>query len=198
MSQPDGRLGSSRLKDCDQVTRFDLNGRHAPSSPAAPRALDARSPSAFCSQAPASRCGTCDAARLARRRRRARAPGHGAHGVGGRVEPRARWTRPRPPPSRPVGKIDILVGNAGHRRSEPPAVGVPGRRVAAGHRGQPVRPLLLQPRRRPAHDRARIRPHRQHRVGRRQGRQSERVGLQRLEGRRHRPHQVARQGTGRP
>ena len=40
-----------------------------------------------------------------------------------------------------------------------------------------------------------LRTHRQHRVGRRQGGQSERVGLQRVEGRRDRPHQVARQGA---
>ena len=42
---------------------------------------------------------------------------------------------------------------------------------------------------------ARLGPHRQHRLGGRQGRQPQRLGLLRLQGRRHRPHQVARQGT---
>ena len=40
-----------------------------------------------------------------------------------------------------------------------------------------------------------LRANRQHRVGRRQGGQSQRVGVQRVEGRGDRPHQVARQGT---
>ena len=42
-----------------------------------------------------------------------------------------------------------------------------------------------------------VRPDRQHRVGRRQGRQPERLALQRVEGGRDRAHQVARQGARR-
>ena len=43
---------------------------------------------------------------------------------------------------------------------------------------------------------AALRPHREHRVDCRQGRQSERVGLQRGEGRGHRADEIARQGAG--
>ena len=57
------------------------------------------------------------------------------------------------------------------------------------------RPLLLQSLCREAHEGARLRPHRQHRLDRRQGGQSDGLGLQRVKGRGHRPHQVARQGT---
>ena len=42
-----------------------------------------------------------------------------------------------------------------------------------------------------------LRPHREHRVGRRQGRQPERLGLQRVEGGGDCVHEIARQGTGR-
>jgi hypothetical protein len=53
----------------------------------------------------------------------------------------------------------------------------------------------LQPGDRAGHAEARLRAHREHRVDRGQGRQSERVGLQRVEGRRDRAHQVDRQGA---
>ena len=43
---------------------------------------------------------------------------------------------------------------------------------------------------------ARLWPHRQHLLDRRQGGQPQRIGLQRRQGRGHRPHQVARQGAG--
>jgi NAD(P)-dependent dehydrogenase (short-subunit alcohol dehydrogenase family) len=49
----------------------------------------------------------------------------------------------------------------------------------------------------PADARAELRPHRQHRLGGRQGRQPERQCLQRQQGRRDRADQVAGQGAGR-
>ena len=55
--------------------------------------------------------------------------------------------------------------------------------------------FYLLPRRRAADDRAELRPHRQHRLDRRQGGQSERVGLFGVEGRRDRADQIARQGA---
>ena len=68
----------------------------------------------------------------------------------------------------------------------------------AGDVDQSRRPVPLLPRDRARHDRAELRPHRQHRLDRRQGRQPERAGLFGVEGRRDRADQVARQGTRRP
>jgi hypothetical protein len=58
--------------------------------------------------------------------------------------------------------------------------------MEAGVRGGRPRPLLLQPLRRTADEGAWLRPRRQHRLGRRQGGQPERVGVQRRQGRGHR------------
>ncbi len=82
------------------------------------------------------------------------------------------------------GRIDILVNNAGITGGNgttwelDPAI---WRRVIEVNLIGPVPDL---PRRGAAHDRARLRPHRQHRLGGRQGRQPERLALQRVEGRR--------------
>ena len=53
----------------------------------------------------------------------------------------------------------------------------PDRRMEAGLRHQRQRPLLLQPLRRAADEGARLRPHRQHRLDRRQGRATRRRPL---------------------
>ena len=81
------------------------------------------------------------------------------------------------------GKIDILVNNAGITGGNGTDLGARARRLAPRDRGQPGRALPGLPRRRAAHGREQVRPDRQHRLGRRQGRQPERVALQRLEGR---------------
>ena len=96
------------------------------------------------------------------------------------------------------GKIDILVNNAGiagpiaklwdHTPEEWDQV----------HPRQPHRPVQLLQGDRPRHDRAELRPHRQRRLDRRQGGQPQRRRLFGLQGRRHRPDQVARQGARRP
>ena len=82
-----------------------------------------------------------------------------------------------------------------HRRPERQHLGIP----AAGLHGRRAyrarRHLLRLPHGRAAHDRARLRPHRQCRLRRRQGRQSRRAGLFVDQGRRHRADQVAGQGT---
>ena len=94
-------------------------------------------------------------------------------------------------------KIDILVNNAGITGGNgttwelEPAV---WRRVLEVNLVGAVPGL---PRRRAAHDREEVRPDRQHRLGRRQGRQPQRLALQRLEGGRDRADQVARQGARR-
>ena len=76
-----------------------------------------------------------------------------------------------------LGGIDVLVASAGITGAEHDAVGLSGRRLAPGDRRQPQRPLLLQPRGRPAHAGERLWPHRQRRLDRRQGRQPQRLGL---------------------
>src|SRR5882672_8198751 len=60
---------------------------------------------------------------------------------------------------------------------------------------QPHQPVPLLPRGRAENGESEIRPHRQHRLGRRQGRQSQCRRLFRFQGRRHLAHQVARQGA---
>ena len=71
-----------------------------------------------------------------------------------------------------------------HHRRQRRDLGARARRVASRDRGQPDRAVSDVPRRRAAHGGGGLRAHRQHRVDRRQGRQPERVALQRLEGRR--------------
>ena len=84
----------------------------------------------------------------------------------------------------------------GHHRTERRRLAsIPVRAWKQRVRRQRARAVPVQPRRRAAHAEARLRPHRQHRVGRRQGRQPECVGVQRVEGRGDRTHQVARQGA---
>ena len=68
--------------------------------------------------------------------------------------------------------------------------------VAPGDRYRLDRRLPVLPRGDAGHGKAQLRAHRQHRLGRRQGGQSQRRRLLRRQGRRHRAHQVARQGAG--
>ena len=82
-----------------------------------------------------------------------------------------------------------------HRRPDRQDLGAQPGPVGPGDPRQPHRPLSLLQGAGAGHDRAELRPHRQHRLDRRQGGQPQRLGLFGLEGRRHRPHQVARQGT---
>jgi len=93
------------------------------------------------------------------------------------------------------GRIDILVNNAGIAGKNATTLGLPGRGMGACDARQSRRAVPLLPRARPRHDRAELRPHRQHRVDRRQGRQPERIGLFGVEGGRDRADEVARQGT---
>ena len=95
----------------------------------------------------------------------------------------------------PHGRIDVLVNNAGITGGNAPTWELDARRLAPRARRQPHRLVSDLPRDRAAHDRARLRPHRQRRVDRGQGRQPERVALQRVEGGTHRADQVARQGA---
>ena len=82
-----------------------------------------------------------------------------------------------------------------HCRAEREDLGISARRLARCAVDQSRRSISLLPRHGAGDDRAELRPHRQHRLDRRQGRQSERAGLFGVEGRRHRADQIARQGT---
>ena len=84
-----------------------------------------------------------------------------------------------------------------HHRAQHQGLGLSGRRLAPGDGGEPHRRLHLLPRGGGPDAHAGLRAHRQHRLGRGQGRQPERQRLQRQQGRRDRADQVARQGTGR-
>ena len=84
-----------------------------------------------------------------------------------------------------------------HRGQERHHLGLSDRGMGAGDAHQSRRPVPLLPRDGARHDRARLRPHRQHRLGRRQGRQPECVGLLGVESRRDRADQIARQGARR-
>src|SRR6185437_956959 len=75
-------------------------------------------------------------------------------------------------------------------------LGVPRRRVAPRDRCRPQRHLQQLPRRSPPHARARLRPHRQHQLRGRQGRQPQRRRLFRRQSRRHRPHQIPGERAG--
>ena len=79
------------------------------------------------------------------------------------------------------GRLDILVNNAGITGGNGDLGTAPDvwRRVIEVN----LTALPLLPHRRSAHDQNGLRPHRQHRLGRRQGRQPERRALQRVEGR---------------
>ena len=85
-----------------------------------------------------------------------------------------------------------------HRRAEPADLGVSAGGLGAGDGGQPRQACSCAAARGAADDRAELRPHRQHRLDRRQGGQPERGRLFGVEGRRHRADQVARQGAGGP
>ena len=95
-----------------------------------------------------------------------------------------------------LGRIDILVNNAGIAGQNATTWDYPVDEWAQVMRVNLDGPFHCCRASRP-HDRAEIRPHRQHRVDRRQGRQPERVGLFGLEGGRDRADQIARQGTRR-
>ena len=75
------------------------------------------------------------------------------------------------------GRLDILVNNAGIAGRSAPAWELDGRGVARGDRDRPDRRLPRLPRRAAADDRGRERPHRQHRLDRRQRREPERRPL---------------------
>ena len=96
------------------------------------------------------------------------------------------------------GRIDILVNNAGISGPERDDLGISDRGLAQRAVDQSRRPVPLLQGGGADDDRAELRPHRQHRLDRRQGGQPERAGLFGVEGRRHRADEVARQGTRRP
>ena len=95
------------------------------------------------------------------------------------------------------GRIDILVNNAGIAGANVPTWDYPSRGMGAGARDQPHRHVQLLQGGGADHDRPEIRPHRQHRLDRRQGRQPQCPRLFGLQGRRHRADEVARQGARR-
>ena len=93
------------------------------------------------------------------------------------------------------GRIDILVNNAGIAGPNMKTWDYPVDAWRQVLIDQSRRAVPLLPGDRAGNDRAELRPHRQHRLDRRQGRQPERAGLFRVEGRRHRADQIARQGA---
>ncbi len=158
-----------------------------PSSPAACPASAQASPRGWRPRARASACGTTMPPRSPGRRA---AQGHRrCHRRRSRATRRRRHRRR----ARPHRHPDRLRR---HHRTQRLGVGLSDRRLGSRDRRQPQRRVLLQPRRRAAHAAPRLRPHRQHRLDRRQGRQPQRRRLFRVQGRRHRPYQVTRQGTG--
>ena len=135
--------------------------------------------------------------RSGRWRRYAAALGEGVH-------TRRRWTWPMPQAVERAmaaathavfGRIDVHGVQRRHHGAERAGGRLPDRRVAARVRRQCAWPVLLQPRRRPADAAGGLRAHRQHRLGRGQGRQSERVGVQRVEGCGDRVDEITGQGT---
>ena len=75
------------------------------------------------------------------------------------------------------GKIDILINNAAIVGPNAPTWEYPPEAFRDVVNVGTDRHFLLLPRGRPAHDRGKLRPHRQSRFDRRQGRQSESAGL---------------------
>ena len=167
-------------EDRDEPARFR---RTAPrSSPAARPASASPSRSGWSRAARASRCGT--AIRGARARAKA-ALGAGDADVRARRR-RCRRGRRAPRASRRArsARIDVLVCSAGITGPNTTTWEYP---VDAWRQVFDVNLNGLFYCNRavvPRDAGEELRPHRQHRVGRRQGRQSERVGLQRVEGRR--------------
>ena len=94
-----------------------------------------------------------------------------------------------------LGGIDVLVCSAGITGPTVPVAEFPVDGFRAGLRGQRLRALPLQQGGGAGDAGRRLRADRQHRLGRRQGGQSQRLGLLRVEGGGDRLHQVARQGT---
>ncbi len=84
-----------------------------------------------------------------------------------------------------------------HCRHQQDGMGNRSRRMAQGAAHQPRRALHLLQGDRARDAQPKIRPHRQHRLDRRQGRQRQCGALFRVQGRRDRADQVARQGTRR-
>ncbi len=135
-----------------------------------------------------------------RERRRRRKGGEGNGRQRRRALPSTSPTTPRSRSARDAtiskfGKVDILVNSAGIAGPNATLWEYPLDDWATVQKRQPRRHVLLLQGAGPGHDRAELRPHRQHRLDRRQGRQSQRVRLRRVEGGGHRPHQVARQGA---
>jgi NAD(P)-dependent dehydrogenase (short-subunit alcohol dehydrogenase family) len=80
------------------------------------------------------------------------------------------------------GGLDILVCSAGITGPNVPLADYPGRRLEARVRRERARGVPVQPRGGAADAEERLRPHRQHRIGRGQGRQSECLRVQRVQG----------------
>ena len=140
-------------------------------------------------RARASACGTA-----MRGRSEAAARELGAHATASTSRTRTLWLPRFARPSARSGSVErSSAAPASPARTRPSRS--TRSRTGSRSRHQPHRRLPLQRAVVAAHGRRTIRAHRQHRVDRRQGRQPERLGLQRLEGGRDRAHQVARQGT---
>ena len=95
------------------------------------------------------------------------------------------------------GRIDILVNNAGITGGNATTWELDAGGLAARRRGEPDRAVPHLPRGGAADARARLWPHRQRGVGGRQGRQPERLALQRVEGGPDRADEVAGEGDWR-
>ena len=132
--------------------------------------------------------------RALERREGSAGPGRGIVRARRRRRRRGRSRAAREPPRRSA-RIDVLVCSAGITGPNTTAWDYPvdeWRRVFDVN----LHGLFYCNRAVVPHDAGEeLRAHRQHRVGGRQGRQSERVGVQRVEGRGDRAHQVARQGA---
>ena len=183
--------GKRRSSSCPTPS---ISAAASRSSPAARKASAA--PSSNASSIPARGCdlGSRPATGAKRPRRNLASRGR-VEAVAVDVTDYADVERAREETLKAFGRIDILVNNAGIAGPNMKTWDYPleaWQQVLAVNLDGPFHCCRARGAR---HDRAELRPHRQHRVDRRQGRQPERAGLFGLESRRHRADKIARQGT---
>ena len=184
-----GRVADSKEARSDEIEHWKARPR---SSPAAPAASASGSRGGSPTKAAASRCGTSMSRRSTPRRQ-------GSRRRICRRSTSPTWQRSSAPLPPPKGARQDRHPRQQRRHQRPGRadLGVSAGGVGPGARRRPHRRLLLLPCGGAGDAHARLRPHRQCRVDRRQGRQSRHRRVRGGQGRRDRLHQVARARAGR-